>query len=234
MATRSRSRSRRTPHDAHRLVGATPRSGSKLRRRQEASPPSHPFQPSCRRAALKPRFRDGRISRWALIIFCQTRSSSLNADSTSSAKLDDSGRFRIHAVLHQRVEVQDLFPKWIVQDHYHFLQQFLRLNQVKFPSVHRACRSAGNNDQRLSEIREPELPHEEVVKSKTAPGMNGLAAARTEADVSPMVLRPPPSRAISGLHDPALRALHTTYRRAEFARLLDPSCSARASSRASL
>src|SRR5580698_10937819 len=70
------------------------------------------------------------------------------------------------AILHQRIEVDDLFPETgSVENDGNLLGKFLRLDEREDLEklVHRP-KPPRKNHQRLRQICEPELPHEEVVE----------------------------------------------------------------------
>src|SRR5579862_320325 len=77
-----------------------------------------------------------------------------------------------HSVPHQRIEVDDLFPELRAIKHdENFLSQLLRLGEGEHfhHFVHRA-EAAWKHHQRLRQIGEPELAHEEVMEIKTQLG----------------------------------------------------------------
>ena len=95
---------------------------------------------------------------------------------------------------HQRVEVQDFFPEGsAVQNHRHLLAQLLRLHQRQdFRQFVQGAEAARKHHQRLGQVREPELAHEEVVKLMERGRVRGESTGMT-----PRAPRPPARAAAS-------------------------------------
>src|SRR5215469_10780835 len=100
------------------------------------------------------------------------RQSVLQEGKTLFRRVDDLEKFQVGSCnrpcVDHDLKIDQAFPVFpSINDHQNLLRQFLGLRQGEdFEEFVHGSEAAGKNHQRLGQIREPELAHEEVVKVK--------------------------------------------------------------------